>query len=131
MGCGKSTVVKKALSGWALAESTVVSESTHSSFSRCKQYLLNRTLLEFNFGLTDIRRTGSLMIDQNDQFPSPGGSITILDVFEVEIQRTSGGLVEWPRGLPPIDGVFICYDSSSASSYQPVESLLSEPKKNA
>jgi len=129
MGCGKSTVIKYALPGWALAESTVVSESTHSSFSRCKRYLLNRILLELNFGLTDIRRTGSLMIDQFDQSLSPGGS-TILDVFEVEIQTTSSGLVEWPQGLPAIDGILICYDSSTVSSYQPIESLLSELEKN-
>jgi hypothetical protein len=119
MGCGKSTVVKNAFSGWALAE------STHSSFSRCKRYLLNHTLLELNFGLTDIRRTGSLMIDQFDQSLSPGGSI-VLDVFEVEIQTTSSGLVELPQGLPAIDGIVICYDSSTTSSYQPIESLLSE-----
>lgn len=131
MGCGKSTVIKNALSGWALAESTVVSESTHSSFSRCKRYLLNRTLLEFNFLLSDIRRTGSLMIDQFDQSPSPGGSVTVLDVFEVEIQTTSSGLVEWPQGLPAIDGVVICYDSSTTSSFQPIESLLSELEKNS
>jgi GTPase SAR1 family protein len=128
MGCGKSTVVKQALSGWALAESTVVSESAHSSFSRCKRYLLNRILLDVNFDLTDIRRTGTLMINPFDQSPLSGGSI-ILDVFEVEIQTTSSGLVEWPQGLPAIDGIFICYDSSTASSYQPIESLLSELRK--
>lgn len=128
MGCGKSTVIKQALSGWALAESTVVSESTYSSFSRCKRYLLNHILLELNFSLTDIRLTGSLMIDQFDQSPFSGGS-TILDVFEVEIQTTSSGLVEWPQGLPAIDGILICYDSSAASSYQPIESLLSELRK--
>lgn len=68
------------------------------------------------------------MIDQFDQSPFSGGS-TILDVFEVEIQTTSSGLVEWPQGLPAIDGILICYDSSAASSYQPIESLLSELRK--
>jgi len=78
--------------------------------------------------VTDIRRTDSLTINQP---PSPDGSITVLDVFEVEIQMTSGGLVKWPQGTPAIDGLLICYDSSTASSYQPIGSLLGELKKNA
>ena len=78
--------------------------------------------------MTDIRRTDSLTVNQP---PSPDGSITVLDVFEEEIQKTSGGLVKWPQGRPAIDGLLICYDSSTASSYQPTESILGEPKKNA
>ncbi|KIM48182.1 hypothetical protein M413DRAFT_61272, partial [Hebeloma cylindrosporum] len=101
-GCGKSTVIKEGLPGWTLVESKPGSESTHS-FSRY------------------MRETGSLSVDQS---PPPAGSITVLDVLEVEIQTTNSGLVKWPQGLPAFDGVLICYDSSTASSYQPVESVL-------
>ena len=83
--------------------------------------------MEVNFCLTDTRRTAPLKIDPP---LSPGSHIGILDVIEVEIQTTSTGLVPLPQGIPAPDGVIVCYDSSKASSYQPIESLISELERN-
>ncbi|KAF8973945.1 ras guanine nucleotide exchange factor domain-containing protein [Flammula alnicola] len=105
-GCGKSTVIRKGLSGYGLVESSVISEASNSS------------------GLPRyVRRTGIVTLEEP---ASPGGSPhdQVIEVIEVEVQTTNNGLLKWPQGLPPIDGIIICYDSSHKSSYQPVEGLL-------
>ena len=72
----------------------------------------------------DTRRTCQFSLDnQNSSSPS---CLQVLEIIEVEIQTTDDSLLDWPQSLPPIDGVIICYDSSTKSSYQPVEGLLSE-----
>jgi hypothetical protein len=71
--------------------------------------------------MKDIRRTGRIDLEQ-----SPSGKTShVLEVIEIEALTTNGGLVIRPQGLPPIDGVIICYDASDELSYRPVEGLLS------
>jgi hypothetical protein len=48
----------------------------------------------------------------------------LLHVLEVDIAPTNVGLPAGPEGIPPINGVVICYDSSDQLSFQPVENLL-------
>ena len=53
-----------------------------------------------------------------------------VDVIEVTVNLTNEGLVKWPQGLPPTDGIIICYDQSNKQSFHPVKSLLSTPSKS-
>ena len=76
-----------------------------------------------NHELADMRRACQFKAENTQ---SSNASLQVLEVIEVEIETTDDSLPDWPQCLPPIDGVIICYDSSSKSSYQPVESLLSE-----
>ena len=72
----------------------------------------------------DTRRTCQFSLDNLNS--STASCLQVLEIIEVEIQTTDDSLLDWPQCLPPIDGVIICYDSSTKSSYQPVEGLLSE-----
>ncbi|CAA7265781.1 unnamed protein product [Cyclocybe aegerita] len=103
-GCGKSTVIRKGLSGYGLSDSLIISDAAGS-------IALPRYIR---------RRTGPVKLDHPE---SPGAVPQVIEVIEVEVQTTTKGLL-WPQGLPPIDGIIICYDSSKKSSYQPVEGLL-------
>ena len=70
----------------------------------------------------DIRRTTNVSLNRPDSLESLAYGI---EVIEVDAQISNEGLVQWPQGLPPMDGIIICYDSSDKSSYHPVEALLS------
>lgn len=53
----------------------------------------------------------------------------ILTVYEVDTTDWISSVSEamgcvWPSGLPPLDGVFICYDTSVAESFASVVHLL-------
>jgi hypothetical protein len=77
-----------------------------------------------NHELVDMRHACQFSLENTQS--SSNASLQVLEVIEVEIETTDDSLPDWPQCLPPIDGVIICYDSSSKGSYQPVESLLSE-----
>lgn len=50
----------------------------------------------------------------------------VLQVFEGDIPSTTTDLPHWPSDLPPVDGVILCYDSSSLESFRPIAGLLSK-----
>jgi len=100
-GCGKSTVIRKGLSSYGLSESNVVPEDPQAGTPQF------------------IQRSCSVAVDPD----SPDGPSHAIQVIEVEAE-TKDGRLQWPHGLPPMDGVIICYDSSNKNSFQPVEGLL-------
>ncbi|KAH9486912.1 Ras guanine nucleotide exchange factor P [Psilocybe cubensis] len=109
-GCGKSTVIRKGLSQYKLSETTTLMESSHPS-------RLPRSV--------DKRRSSSLTVDLPASPVSPVTSQpAIIDSIEVEISSTSNVPLPWPKDLPTIDGLIICYDRSNKSSFEPVEALL-------
>lgn len=69
----------------------------------------------------DTRRIGRITRNED-------ASDCPLHVIEVAIPNTAPGTEGsvWPKGLPRIDGVIICYDSSDGLSFRPVEGLLRE-----
>ncbi|KAF9526442.1 ras guanine nucleotide exchange factor domain-containing protein [Crepidotus variabilis] len=94
-GCGKTTVIRKGLSPYALSEPSVIPEYP--------QY---------------VRRWGEVAIDQQLGVPHS------LQVIKAEVSSTVTGPPVWPSALPPIDGVILCFDSSKRSSYLPIEGLV-------
>ncbi|TFK41136.1 ras guanine nucleotide exchange factor domain-containing protein [Crucibulum laeve] len=103
-GSGKSAVIRSGLAGYRLSEPTSFFASRSATLvPPC----FTRRSTRFNEGDTN--------------FP--------LHVIEVDIPATSTDIslqhtLVLPADQPPIDGVLICYDSSTLSSFQPVESLL-------
>lgn len=80
--------------------------------------------------ILDKRRTSSITVDLPASPISPvtAPQPSIIDSIEVEIATTASGLLQWPQGLPSIDGLIICYDRSNKSSFEPIEMLLSKRK---
>lgn len=59
--------------------------------------------------------------------PGPDRKITVFEVNSISLRLRSSNAEHnvWPSCLPPIDGVFICYDASDAESFRDIKELLS------
>ncbi|KAF9015183.1 ras guanine nucleotide exchange factor domain-containing protein [Cyathus striatus] len=102
-GCGKSSVIKKGLAGYRLSlPTTFFAPRTSKRPLPC----YTRRSVHFNEG--------------THAFP--------LHIVEVDIPQSTEPTIPydlpWPEDQPPLDGILICYDSSNAASFQPVEGLL-------
>ncbi|KAF8509830.1 hypothetical protein JB92DRAFT_3119551 [Gautieria morchelliformis] len=97
-GCGKSTVIKKGLRAWGVSEESICTVAT-------PQGLLRYGSRTINAPRDDEKVAHVLELDSNVlSLDSPGGA--------------------WPKELPPIDGVLVCYDASDPASFARVPDLL-------
>ncbi|KAJ7597057.1 ras guanine nucleotide exchange factor domain-containing protein [Mycena floridula] len=96
-GCGKSAVVKKGLKGFGLSDPPVPLPG-----AAAPRY---------------TRRVGRITENEN--------SISyVLSVIEIDLSPTELDAASLVPETSRVDGVIVCYDSSSAPSFQPVEGLL-------
>lgn len=54
--------------------------------------------------------------------------LTLIEISVQELEHADGRLYEgvWPSFMPRIDGAFVLYDASDASSFAHTEELISE-----
>ncbi|EAU93003.2 hypothetical protein CC1G_06723 [Coprinopsis cinerea okayama7 len=95
--CGKSSVIRKGLANYSLSEAA----TSHAPDNPVIRY---------------TQRTGRI--------PSESSADCLLHAVEIDVPSSITALPPLPKDLPALDGVIICYDSSNATSFQPVEMLL-------
>jgi hypothetical protein len=52
-------------------------------------------------------------------------SVEVLEI-DLHILRGQNGAVTWPKSLPKIDGVMVCYDALNASSTNELKEVLGQ-----
>lgn len=119
-GCGKSTIIKKGCKAYAIAEPTTgmpVTEGKNQfrcEFSRPASGQHDVTLFPL-----DISRLGRV-----NQGPNMTGPLRVLEADLSEFCLDDPSSKVWPDFAPRVDGVIVCYDSSSLSSFTHVERLV-------
>ena len=119
-GCGKSSIIKKGCKAYAMSEPTTgVPATDGKDLFRCgsgrsTDRLHNLTLLPI-----DTSRLGKI-----NQGPNMTGSLRVLeaDLSDFNLENPSSRV--WPDFAPKVDGVIVCYDSSSLTSFTHVERLV-------
>ncbi|KAF9652036.1 ras GEF [Thelephora ganbajun] len=101
-GCGKSSIIKKGCKAYAMSEPTTGIPPTD--------------------GKNQFRYTSRL--GKINQGPNVTGSLRVLeaDLSDFHLDDVSSRV--WPDSAPRVDGVIVCYDSSSLSSFTHVERLV-------
>lgn len=119
-GCGKSSIIKKGCKAYAMSEPTTgipVADGKHPfrcEFGHSSDHVCDFTLLP-----TDISRLGKI-----NQGPNMTGSLRILEADLSEFNLDDPSSKVWPDFAPRVDGVIVCYDSSSLGSFTHVERLV-------
>ncbi|KAI5124641.1 hypothetical protein M0805_004250 [Coniferiporia weirii] len=106
-GCGKSTFIRKSLK--------------RRNLSTAESLMANVTAGDMMRTIAYTCRRARLFIEFN--------TVTLLSIYEYDTQdwKIDGNDVlvsVWPTGLPPVDGIFVCYDESNAGSFKHVLQLL-------
>lgn len=101
-GCGKSSIIKKGCKAYAMSEPTTGIPATDGKHS--------------------FRYTSRL--GRINQGPNMTGSLRILEVDLSEFNLDDSSSKVWPDFAPRVDGVIVCYDSSSLGSFTHVERLV-------
>ncbi|KDQ63732.1 hypothetical protein JAAARDRAFT_29764 [Jaapia argillacea MUCL 33604] len=114
-GCGKSTLIKKGLKPYGLSEPTPCSVPVGRTGAFNYTFRVGKLPQDHQ---SSDRFLGVMELDvppdSLESVPSASG-----------VSSSSGGPV-WPGGAPNIEGVIVCYDASSETSFKPVERLLHE-----
>ena len=98
---------------------TGMSATDGKSQFRCEFVVLLVLRTTFTFLSTDSSRFGKI-----NQGPNMTGSLRVIeaDLSEFNLGDTSSKV--WPDFAPRVDGVIVCYDSSSLGSFTHVERLV-------
>ena len=119
-GCGKSSIIKKGCKPYAMSEPTTGIPMTDGKNQfRCEFGRSAGCRHHITLFSTDASRLGKI-----NQGPNMNGSLRVLeaDLSEFRLENVSSKV--WPDFAPRVDGVIVCYDSSSLVSFTHVERLV-------
>ena len=86
---------------------------------RCELGCSTDLIHSLTFFPTDTSRLGKI-----NQGPNMTGSLRVLEVDLADFHLDDPSSKVWPDCAPRVDGVIVCYDSSSLSSFTHVERLV-------
>ena len=119
-GCGKSCIIKKGCKAYAVSEPTtgmpVTDGKNQFRCEFCRSTGCKHDVILFP---TDTSRLGRI-----NQGPNMTGSLRVLEADLSEFRLDDMSSKVWPDFAPRVDGVIVCYDSSSLSSFTHVERLV-------
>ena len=119
-GCGKSSIIKKGCKAYAMSEPTIGVPVTDGKDQFCCKFGYLTDLIHNLIPVpTDTSRLGKI-----NQGPSMTGSLRVLEVDLADFHLDDPSSRVWPDFAPRVDGVIVCYDSSSLSSFAHVERLV-------
>jgi len=119
-GCGKSSIIKKGCKAYAMSEPTIGLPMTDgkNQFS-CEPCCSTDFTNNLTPASTDTSRLGKI-----NQGPNMTGSLRVLEIDLADFHLDDPSSRVWPDFAPRVDGVIVCYDSSSLSSFAHVERLV-------
>ena len=85
----------------------------------CRELRSIGYIRDFTLFSTDTSRLGKI-----NQGPNMTGSLRVLEADLSEFHLDDPSSKVWPDSAPRVDGVIVCYDSSSLSSFTHVERLV-------
>ena len=119
-GCGKSSIIKKGCKAYVMSEPTTGMPVTDAKDQFCCEFGRSTVLIhDFIPVPTDTSRLGKI-----NQGPNMTGSLRVLEVDLADFHLDDPSSRVWPDFAPRVDGVIVCYDSSSLSSFTHVERLV-------
>ena len=122
--CGKSSIIKKGCKAYAMSEPTIGMPVTDGKDQfRCglgRSIDCPHTLTHLP---TDTSRFGKI-----NQGPNMTGSLRVLEADLSDFHLDNPSSRVWPGFAPKVDGVIVCYDSSSLASFTHVERLVCTPR---
>lgn len=124
-GVGKTTVIRKAFKNWGLHGPAVLAEDSGQRKGEAA------TVFQSGILLTDgmVPSTVSSYSAQVETGHPPKVRSVSIEVLEIDVQvlQQADGAVTWPKSLPNIDGVMLCYDAQRAASIVGLKVVLSTP----
>lgn len=120
-GCGKSSIIKKGCKAYVMSEPPTGSAASDGKHQfRCELgHSTNGRPQNFTPLPTDTSRFGRI-----NQGPNMTGSLRVLEADLSDFHLDDPSSKVWPDLAPRVDGVIVCYDSSSLSSFTHVERLV-------
>jgi len=119
-GCGKSSIIKKGCKAYAMSEPTIGMPVTDGKDQfRCRFGLSTNRLHNLTLPSTDTSRLGKI-----NQGPNMTGSLRVFEADLSDFHLDNPSSRVWPDFAPRVDGVIVCYDSSSLTSFTHVERLV-------